>query len=118
MVGNILEMSFLIFKKAQLEAEGHTAVQPSQFFLTEESSSSLLIILRNEDIAEHICEVMDQLVKKIMTEATICLLCLLLVLRMAIGRFLRTRRKTTNRSRGVSDAVVMAVSNYEFQFNC
>ncbi|XP_056272740.1 uncharacterized protein tasor2 isoform X2 [Pseudoliparis swirei] len=43
--------------KAQLEAEGHTAVQPSQFFLTEESSSSLLIILRNEDIAEHICEV-------------------------------------------------------------
>ncbi|CAK6961651.1 uncharacterized protein LOC128358393 [Scomber scombrus] len=43
--------------KAQLEAEGHTAVQPSQFFLGEDSSSSLLIILRNEDIAEHICEV-------------------------------------------------------------
>ncbi|XP_034391151.1 uncharacterized protein tasor2 isoform X2 [Cyclopterus lumpus] len=43
--------------KAQLEAEGHTAVQPFQFFLAEESSSSLLIILRNEDIAEHICEV-------------------------------------------------------------
>ncbi|XP_023283530.1 protein FAM208B [Seriola lalandi dorsalis] len=43
--------------KAQLEAEGHTAVQPSEFFLTEGSSSSLLIILRNEDIAEHICEV-------------------------------------------------------------
>uniref|UniRef100_A0A3Q1EWU0 Uncharacterized LOC110960338 n=1 Tax=Acanthochromis polyacanthus TaxID=80966 RepID=A0A3Q1EWU0_9TELE len=43
--------------KAQLEAEGHTAVQPSEFFLGEESSSSLLIILRNEDIAEHICEV-------------------------------------------------------------
>ncbi|XP_068579122.1 protein TASOR 2 isoform X2 [Cebidichthys violaceus] len=43
--------------KAQLEAEGHTAVQPSQFFLDEDSSSSLLIILRNEDIAEHICEV-------------------------------------------------------------
>ncbi|KAM7414880.1 hypothetical protein PAMA_019612 [Pampus argenteus] len=43
--------------KAQLEAEGHTAVQPSQFFLGEGSSSSLLIILRNEDIAEHICEV-------------------------------------------------------------
>ncbi|TNN82125.1 Protein FAM208B [Liparis tanakae] len=57
MVVNILEISFLIFKKAQLEAEGHTAVQPSEFFLTEESSSSLLIILRNEDIAEHICEV-------------------------------------------------------------
>ncbi|XP_068458450.1 protein TASOR 2 isoform X2 [Clinocottus analis] len=43
--------------KAQLEAEGHTAAQPSQFFLGEDSSSSLLIILRNEDIAEHICEV-------------------------------------------------------------
>uniref|UniRef100_UPI003AAE60D2 uncharacterized protein tasor2 isoform X1 n=1 Tax=Centroberyx gerrardi TaxID=166262 RepID=UPI003AAE60D2 len=44
--------------KAQLEAEGHTAVQPSQFFLGEDSSSSpLLIILRNEDIAKHICEV-------------------------------------------------------------
>ncbi|KAG8012769.1 hypothetical protein GBF38_020668 [Nibea albiflora] len=43
--------------KAQLEAEGHTAVQPSEFFLSEDTSSSLLIILRNEDIAEHICEV-------------------------------------------------------------
>ncbi|KAM4618400.1 uncharacterized protein tasor2 isoform 1-T1 [Polymixia lowei] len=44
--------------KAQLKAEGHTEVQPFQFFLGEESSSStLLIILRNEDIAEHICEV-------------------------------------------------------------
>ncbi|XP_042351730.1 uncharacterized protein tasor2 isoform X2 [Plectropomus leopardus] len=43
--------------KVQLEAEGHTAVQPSEFFLAEDSSSSLLIILRNEDIAEHICEV-------------------------------------------------------------
>ncbi|XP_054475164.1 uncharacterized protein tasor2 isoform X2 [Anoplopoma fimbria] len=43
--------------KAQLEAEGHTSVEPSQFFLGEDSSSSLLIILRNEDIAEHICEV-------------------------------------------------------------
>ncbi|XP_039990013.1 uncharacterized protein tasor2 isoform X2 [Xiphias gladius] len=43
--------------KAQLEAEGHTAVQPSEFFLGEGSSSSLLIIIRNEDIAEHICEV-------------------------------------------------------------
>lgn len=41
----------------QLEAEGHTAVQPSEFFLAEEGSSTLLIILRNEDIAEHICEV-------------------------------------------------------------
>ncbi|XP_070686581.1 protein TASOR 2 [Pempheris klunzingeri] len=43
--------------KAQLEAEGHTAVQPSEFFLGEDSSSSLLIILRNEDIAEHLSEV-------------------------------------------------------------
>ncbi|XP_059190330.1 uncharacterized protein tasor2 [Centropristis striata] len=43
--------------KIQLEAEGHTAVQPSAFFLDEDTSSSLLIILRNEDIAEHICEV-------------------------------------------------------------
>ncbi|XP_015246500.1 PREDICTED: protein FAM208B isoform X2 [Cyprinodon variegatus] len=40
----------------QLEAEGHSAVQPSEFFL-EDSSSSLLIILRNEDIADHICKV-------------------------------------------------------------
>ncbi|KAM8751226.1 uncharacterized protein tasor2 isoform 2-T2 [Acanthopagrus schlegelii] len=43
--------------KAQLEAEGHTAVQPSEFFLDEGSTPSLLIIIRNEDIAEHICEV-------------------------------------------------------------
>lgn len=47
-----------------MEAEGHTAVQPSEFFLDEDCSSSLLIILRNEDIAEHICEVMDQLFGK------------------------------------------------------
>ncbi|MEQ2313376.1 hypothetical protein AMECASPLE_001367 [Ameca splendens] len=47
--------------KAQLEAEGHTAVQPSEFFLGEDSSSSLLIILRNEDIAEHICKIPDLL---------------------------------------------------------
>lgn len=46
----------MVSQKAQLEAQGHTAVQPSEFFL-EESSSTLLIILRNEDIAEHICEV-------------------------------------------------------------
>ncbi|KAM9376857.1 uncharacterized protein tasor2 isoform 2-T2 [Pholidichthys leucotaenia] len=43
--------------KTQLEAEGHTAVQPSEFFLGENSSLILLIILRNEDIAEHICEI-------------------------------------------------------------
>ncbi|XP_075998383.1 uncharacterized protein tasor2 isoform X2 [Genypterus blacodes] len=49
----------IIFEKttAQLEAEGHTAVQPSHFFDGEDTSSTLLIILRNEDIAEHICEV-------------------------------------------------------------
>ncbi|MEQ2224317.1 hypothetical protein ILYODFUR_006230 [Ilyodon furcidens] len=47
--------------KAQLEAEGHTAVQPSEFFLGVDSSSSLLIILRNEDIAEHICKIPDLL---------------------------------------------------------
>ncbi|XP_075945458.1 uncharacterized protein tasor2 isoform X2 [Anarhichas minor] len=51
------EDAFFEETKAQLEAEGHIAVQPSQFFLDEDSSSSLLIILRNEDIAEHICEV-------------------------------------------------------------
>ncbi|XP_041650940.1 uncharacterized protein tasor2 isoform X2 [Cheilinus undulatus] len=43
--------------KAQLEAEGHTAVQPSEFFLEMGCSLFLLIILRNEDIAEHICEI-------------------------------------------------------------
>ncbi|XP_026167477.1 uncharacterized protein tasor2 isoform X2 [Mastacembelus armatus] len=42
--------------KAQLEAVGHTAVEPCEFFLGEDSSS-LLIIIRNEDIADHICEV-------------------------------------------------------------
>lgn len=47
----------MVSHKVQLEAHGHTAVEPSEFFLVEESSSTLLIILRNEDIAEHICEV-------------------------------------------------------------
>ncbi|KAM6936982.1 protein TASOR 2-like [Xenentodon cancila] len=47
--------------KAHLEAEGHTAVQPPEFFLAEDCSSPLLIILRNEDIAEHISEVPDLL---------------------------------------------------------
>ncbi|KAM8892876.1 uncharacterized protein tasor2 [Spinachia spinachia] len=51
------DVAFFQETKAQLEAEGHTAVQPSQFFICEDSSSSLLIILRNEDIAEHILEV-------------------------------------------------------------
>ncbi|XP_024137201.1 uncharacterized protein tasor2 isoform X2 [Oryzias melastigma] len=43
--------------KAHLEMEGHIAVQPSKFFICEENSTSLLIILKNEDIAEHICKV-------------------------------------------------------------
>nr|XP_040019569.1 uncharacterized protein tasor2 isoform X5 [Gasterosteus aculeatus aculeatus] len=51
------DVAFFQETKAQLEAEGHTAVQPSQFFLCEDGSSSLLIIIRNEDIAEHILEV-------------------------------------------------------------
>lgn len=46
----------MVSQKVRLEAEGHTTVQPSEFFPIEESSP-LLIILRNEDIAEHICEV-------------------------------------------------------------
>ncbi|CAJ1056339.1 uncharacterized protein tasor2 [Xyrichtys novacula] len=56
----ILETSdnpFFEETKALLGAEGHTAVQPSEFFLSDGGPSSLLIILRNEDIAEHICEV-------------------------------------------------------------
>lgn len=58
-------MLLLDFQKARLEGEGHTAVQPKEFFLAEENSSSLLIILRNEDIAEHIAEVSDYLVQEI-----------------------------------------------------
>ncbi|XP_072291456.1 uncharacterized protein tasor2 [Eucyclogobius newberryi] len=42
--------------QAYLEAEGHTAVQPLDFFI-KENSSPLLVIIRNEDIAEHIFEV-------------------------------------------------------------
>ncbi|XP_063762986.1 uncharacterized protein tasor2 isoform X2 [Eleginops maclovinus] len=51
------EDAFFEETKVQLQAEGHTAVQPAEFFLGEDSPSPLLIILRNEDIAEHICEV-------------------------------------------------------------
>uniref|UniRef100_A0A3B3ZQ86 Uncharacterized protein n=1 Tax=Periophthalmus magnuspinnatus TaxID=409849 RepID=A0A3B3ZQ86_9GOBI len=43
--------------QAYLEAEGHIAVQPSDFFIRESSSSPLLVIVRNEDIAGHIFEV-------------------------------------------------------------
>lgn len=44
--------------RGYLEAEGHISVQPSEFFLKESSGSSpLLVIIRNEDIAEHIFKV-------------------------------------------------------------
>ncbi|XP_012685803.2 uncharacterized protein LOC105902698 [Clupea harengus] len=44
--------------KEQLEADGHTAVEPEGFELESCSPASpLLIIVRNEDIAEHICEI-------------------------------------------------------------
>ncbi|XP_014003203.2 uncharacterized protein isoform X3 [Salmo salar] len=44
--------------KELLEAEGHITVEESQFCLGKDTPSSpLYIILRNEDIAEHICEV-------------------------------------------------------------
>nr|XP_029523228.1 uncharacterized protein LOC115133927 isoform X6 [Oncorhynchus nerka] len=44
--------------KELLEAEGHIAVEQSQFCLGKDSPlCPLHIILRNEDIAEHICEV-------------------------------------------------------------
>ncbi|XP_029008453.1 uncharacterized protein tasor2 isoform X2 [Betta splendens] len=48
--------SFFKETKARMEAQGHTIMDPSEFFLGD-GSSSLLIIVRNEDIAEHICEV-------------------------------------------------------------
>lgn len=41
-----------------MEVEGHTAVQPSEFFLGDDGST-LIIVLRNEDIGEHICKVID-----------------------------------------------------------
>ncbi|KAI5610389.1 protein FAM208B isoform X2, partial [Silurus asotus] len=43
--------------KDLLEAEGHTAVEPYQFDFDGNGQTPLLIILRNEDIAEHIFEV-------------------------------------------------------------
>ncbi|XP_061899015.1 uncharacterized protein tasor2 isoform X2 [Entelurus aequoreus] len=51
------EDSFYAETKSQLESEGHTAVQPSGFFLAGEDRSPLLIVVRNEDIAASICEV-------------------------------------------------------------
>ncbi|XP_076139397.1 uncharacterized protein LOC143122492 [Alosa pseudoharengus] len=44
--------------KERLESDGHVAVEPHQFELDARGPSSpLLIIVRNEDIAEHICEI-------------------------------------------------------------
>ncbi|XP_056115730.1 uncharacterized protein tasor2 isoform X2 [Rhinichthys klamathensis goyatoka] len=43
--------------KHMLEIEGHIQVEPEEFDLSNDGQSPLLIILRNEDIAEHICEV-------------------------------------------------------------
>ncbi|KAL1270236.1 hypothetical protein QQF64_032525 [Cirrhinus molitorella] len=40
-----------------LEMEGHVPVKPDEFDLSGDDQSPLLIMLRNEDIAEHICEV-------------------------------------------------------------
>lgn len=43
--------------KDLLEAEGHTAVEPYEFDIDDNDQTPLIIIIRNEDIAEHICEV-------------------------------------------------------------
>ncbi|CAM4718392.1 unnamed protein product [Leuciscus chuanchicus] len=43
--------------KHMLEIEGHIQVEPEEFDLSNDGLSPLLIILRNEDIAGHICEV-------------------------------------------------------------
>ncbi|MCI4380631.1 hypothetical protein PGIGA_G00242210 [Pangasianodon gigas] len=43
--------------KDLLEAEGHAAIEPYQFDIDANGQTPLLIILRNEDIAEHIFEV-------------------------------------------------------------
>lgn len=50
-------MLFCLPLQELLEAEGHCEVGPTQLLLDDRPSSPLLIILRNEDIAEHICEV-------------------------------------------------------------
>lgn len=57
---------FNFFSKGQLETEGHVAVSHSDFFLEESSSSPLLIIIRNEDIAEHIFKVNKITAKEIL----------------------------------------------------
>ncbi|XP_052460754.1 uncharacterized protein LOC128018918 isoform X2 [Carassius gibelio] len=43
--------------KNLLEIEGHIPVEPDEFDLNGYDQAPLLIILRNEDIAEHICKV-------------------------------------------------------------
>ncbi|XP_073675094.1 uncharacterized protein tasor2 [Garra rufa] len=43
--------------KNLLEIDGHIPVKPDEFDLNGDDQSPLLIILRNEDIADHICEV-------------------------------------------------------------
>uniref|UniRef100_A0A8C2GFF0 Transcription activation suppressor family member 2 n=1 Tax=Cyprinus carpio TaxID=7962 RepID=A0A8C2GFF0_CYPCA len=43
--------------KNLLEIEGHRPVEPDEFDLNGDDQSPLLIILRNEDIAEHTCKV-------------------------------------------------------------
>ncbi|XP_056319983.1 uncharacterized protein tasor2 isoform X2 [Danio aesculapii] len=43
--------------KNLMEIEGHMPVEPDNFNLDGDDQCPLLIILRNEDIAEHICEV-------------------------------------------------------------
>ncbi|XP_026124856.1 uncharacterized protein LOC113106975 isoform X2 [Carassius auratus] len=43
--------------KNLLEMEGHRPVEPEEFDLNGDNQSPLLIILRNEDIAEHTCKV-------------------------------------------------------------
>ncbi|XP_050972415.1 uncharacterized protein tasor2 isoform X3 [Labeo rohita] len=43
--------------KNLLEIEGHIPVKPDEFDLNGDDQSPLLIVLRNEDIADHICEV-------------------------------------------------------------
>lgn len=55
---------FLFIQKVHLELEGHTAVQPSEFFHGDDGSTRI-IVLRNEDIREHICEVIVLLIPKL-----------------------------------------------------
>ncbi|XP_061679671.1 uncharacterized protein tasor2 [Syngnathoides biaculeatus] len=50
------EDAFFEETKACLEAAGHTAVRPDQFFLREERLP-LLIIVKNEDISVHLSEI-------------------------------------------------------------